>query len=85
MSAGAVPIPSLLGADIDDEIHKTNEARLALAEGAALAEKKLPHLDAEDLAPGWSGGWIDLLIGHALMKEAKALIGAGQAEGNQRN
>jgi tetratricopeptide (TPR) repeat protein len=69
----------------DYRLNKTNEARLALAEGEALAEKKLPHLDAEDLAPGWSAGWIDLLIGHALMKEAKELIEAGQAEGNQRN
>jgi tetratricopeptide (TPR) repeat protein len=56
------------------QLKHSDEARVALARGIDIAETKLPHLDSEDLGVGWSAGWIDLLIGHTLMKEAKALI-----------
>ena len=49
---------------------QTDEARIALAKGVEIAEKRLPQLDSGDLGEGW----LDWIIAHALMREAKALI-----------
>jgi Flp pilus assembly protein TadD len=48
---------------------QTEEARATFAKGVQIAERKLPKLDSGDF-----GNWVDWIIAHALMKEAKALI-----------
>jgi tetratricopeptide (TPR) repeat protein len=54
---------------------QADEANAALARGVDIAESKLPKLDSGDLGDGW----IDWIIAHALIREAKALI-EGQAD-----
>ena len=49
---------------------QTNQARVTLAKGAATATGSLPQLDSGDLGDAW----LDLVIAHALMREARALI-----------
>jgi eukaryotic-like serine/threonine-protein kinase len=49
---------------------QADEARIALAKGVEIAEKKLPRLDSGDLGDGW----LDWIIAHALLREARALI-----------
>ena len=49
---------------------QAGEAGATLAKGVEIAERKLPKLDSGCLG----GGWIDWIIAHALLKEAKALI-----------
>jgi eukaryotic-like serine/threonine-protein kinase len=49
---------------------QAEEARAALAKGIELAEKRLPKLNSGDLGDGW----LDWLIAHILLGEAKALI-----------
>jgi hypothetical protein len=46
------------------------EARVSLAKGVEIAEKKLPKLESGDLGDGWR----DWIIAQALLREAKALI-----------
>jgi eukaryotic-like serine/threonine-protein kinase len=53
--------------------HRSNqadEAGATLARGVAIAERQLPKLDSGDL----EDGWLDWIIAHALMREAKGLI-----------
>ena len=47
-----------------------NEARATLDKGIQIAQSKLPTLESGDLG----GQWIDWLIAHALLDEAKVLI-----------
>ena len=47
-------------------------ASATLAKAVEIAETKLPKLDSGDLGVGWR--WLDWIIAHALMREAKALI-----------
>jgi tetratricopeptide (TPR) repeat protein len=61
----------------DYKLQQNEQAQAALTTGIEIAETKLPRLDSEDLGAGWSPGWIDLLIGHALMREARALVDGG--------
>jgi tetratricopeptide (TPR) repeat protein len=49
---------------------QVQEARLTLAEGIEIAERKLPKLGSGDLGDGW----LDWIIAEVLMREAKALI-----------
>jgi hypothetical protein len=49
---------------------QTNQARVTLAKGAAIATGSLPQLESGDLGDAW----LDLVIAHALMREARALI-----------
>ena len=46
------------------------QARLSLAKGIRILEAKVPLLEGGDLGDGW----VDWLIAHALMREARALI-----------
>ena len=55
-------------------------ARASLAKGAEI-EQKLSKLDSGDLGEGWS----DWIIAHALMSEAKALIGGLPATAKQNS
>jgi hypothetical protein len=55
-------------------IAKVLDAGATLAKGLEIAEKNLPKLDSGDLGEGW----LDWIITHALMREARALI-EGQA------
>ena len=52
-----------------------DQARAALAKGVEIAETKLPKLDSGDLGDDW----LDWIIAHALMSEAKALLGTQPA------
>ena len=51
--------------------NRSDDARAALAKGVEIADSKLPKLDGGEVG----GGWLDWIIAHALLKEAKALIG----------
>jgi hypothetical protein len=55
------------------ELKQTDEARDTLATGFDIVNTKMPKLDSGDLG----SGWVDWIIAHALLAEAKALI-AGQ-------
>ena len=46
------------------------EARATLAKGVEIADSKMPKLESGDIG----GDWVDWIIAHALMREAKALI-----------
>ncbi len=58
---------------------QAQEARAVLAKGVELAENKLPKLDSGDL-----GNWIDWIIAHALMREAKSLIEGQPANATEK-
>jgi hypothetical protein len=49
---------------------QADEARTALAKGVEIAETKLPKLESGDLGDDW----LDWIIAHVLMREARALI-----------
>jgi Flp pilus assembly protein TadD len=51
------------------QLQQIEQARASLAKGAEI-EQKLPKLESGDLGEGW----IDWIIAHALMREAKAMI-----------
>jgi hypothetical protein len=58
---------------------RTDEARDALVKGVKIIDTKMPRLDSGDLG----GDWGDLIIAHALEKEAKELI-EGQSAAGQK-
>ena len=58
--------------------NQVEQARAALAKGTEI-EQQLPKLDSGDIADGW----VDWIIAHALMREAKALIEAQPAAPEQ--
>jgi hypothetical protein len=53
------------------QLGQIEQARASLANGAEI-EQKLPKLDSGDLGEDW----INWIIAHALMREAKAMIGS---------
>ncbi len=55
------------------QLKQIDEARSALARGAEIEQTKLPKLDSGDLG----GGWVDWIIAHTLMNEARTLIDGG--------
>jgi serine/threonine protein kinase len=57
---------------------QTNDARAVLAKGVEIIETRLPKLENGDLGVYW----VDWIITHALMAEAKALIEGGAANSN---
>jgi serine/threonine-protein kinase len=59
-----------------DQLTKVDEARAALAEGVQFAETKMPKSGSGDLGEDW----IDWIIAHALLREAKALIERNDGE-----
>ncbi len=52
------------------QMNQIEEARAALARGLEIEEKELPHVDSGDLGDDW----LDWIIAHALLKEARTLI-----------
>ena len=52
------------------QLKQTDEARAALARGTEIERTKLPKLESGDIGESW----LDWIIAHALMREAKALI-----------
>jgi tetratricopeptide (TPR) repeat protein len=58
----------------NNQLQKHEAARAALLKGVEIVETKLPRLESSDLGDGWN----DVLIAHALLREARALI-----EGNR--
>jgi hypothetical protein len=52
------------------KLGRTDEARTALAESEKVVRERLPPLDAHDLGQDW----IDWVISHALLDEARSLI-----------
>jgi Flp pilus assembly protein TadD len=62
------------------QLQQVEQARASLAKGAEL-EQKLPKLESGDIG----ASWLDWLIAHALMSEAKALIEAPPATAVQNS
>jgi hypothetical protein len=54
---------------------QADEAGATLAKGVEIAERRLPKLDSGDLGDSW----LDWIIAHVFLCEAKALI-EGRAE-----
>lgn len=52
------------------KLGRTDEAHTALAESEKVVQERLPPLDGHDLGPDW----IDWVISHALLDEARNLI-----------
>ena len=52
------------------QLKQTDEARVALAKAIELARTKLPQLGRDNL----DQDWVDWLIAHILLREAKALV-----------
>ena len=52
------------------QLKQIEEARRALAKGAEIEQADLPKLDSGDLG----AGWVDWIIAHELLNEAKALV-----------
>ena len=52
-----------------------DQARAGLAKGVEIAETKLPKVDSGD----FGDDWLDWIIAHALMSEAKAVLGTQPA------
>jgi len=52
------------------QLKQTEEARAALAKASELAQTKLPQLGSDNLEQDW----VDWLIAHILLREAKALV-----------
>jgi tetratricopeptide (TPR) repeat protein len=61
------------------QLGQGDQAREALARAVAIAQKEVPTLQIADL----TGGWVDWLIAHILMREAKALIEESPKTGDQ--
>jgi hypothetical protein len=61
-------------------LQQNEPARASLAKGAEL-EQELPKLDSGDIGEGW----VDRIIAHALMSEARALIGSQPATAEQNS
>jgi serine/threonine-protein kinase len=56
------------------QMNEFDEARSAFDKGIEIEETKLPRFDSAYLGPDWY--WRDLVIAHALKKEAQALLQA---------
>jgi tetratricopeptide (TPR) repeat protein len=70
---------SALMAMADYKLGRVDEALAALAKAAEIADTQLPNIQSR-----WVGhGWGDLLIGHALLREARELI-EGEPNGTVR-
>jgi hypothetical protein len=54
-------------------LHQLDESHAVLAKGVEIADTKLPKLENG----GLDDAWVDWIIAHALMDEAKALIDGG--------
>jgi serine/threonine protein kinase/tetratricopeptide (TPR) repeat protein len=52
------------------QLNQTDAARAAFARGTEIEQMKLPKLESGDIGDSW----LDWIIAHALMREAKALI-----------
>jgi len=52
------------------QLKQIAEARATFAKGLEIVDTKMPKLDSGDLGESW----IDWIIAHALVREAKALI-----------
>jgi WD40 repeat protein/Flp pilus assembly protein TadD len=61
------------------QMNQMEEAREALAKGLEIEEKELPDLDSGDLGDDW----LDWIIAHALLKEARALIEGSSRKGDE--
>ncbi len=61
------------------QMNQMEEARAALAKGLAIEEKELPQLDSGDLGHDW----LDWIIAHALLKEARGLIEGSSKAGDE--
>lgn len=61
------------------QLKETDEARAALAKGLELAQTRLPRLGRDNLEQDW----VDWLIAHLLLREAKALLEGETATTNQ--
>ena len=63
------------------QLKQAHEARAAFVRGAEIEQTKLPKLESGDIG----GNWLDWIIAHALMREAKALIeGAPETKAETR-
>jgi hypothetical protein len=58
------------------QLNQADEARAALAEGVQIVETRLPQLESGDIGVYW----VDWIIAHVLMSEARALIEGGAAK-----
>jgi serine/threonine protein kinase len=56
------------------QLRQSHEARITLARGVEIANAKIPKLDSGDLG----GSWVNCVIAHVLMREAKELIAGEQ-------
>jgi hypothetical protein len=61
-----------------NQLGQSAQARASLAKGAEI-EQKLPKLESGDLG----AGWMDWIVAHALMTEAKALIESNATASNR--
>jgi hypothetical protein len=61
------------------QLKQTDEARVALAKAIELAQTQLPQLGRDNL----DQDWVDWLIAHILLREAKALLEGETATTNQ--
>jgi hypothetical protein len=52
------------------KLKQIGEASATLAQGVEIAEKKSPTLESGNIGDGW----VDWIIAHALVTEARALI-----------
>jgi hypothetical protein len=60
------------------QLGQIEQAHASLAKGIEM-EEKLPKLESGDLGNDWN----DVIIAHALMKEAKAMIASQPAKAGQ--
>ena len=52
------------------QLKQTSEARATLAKAVQIVDTRMVRLDQDSLGDGW----VDWVIAHALLREAKALI-----------
>ena len=64
---------SMLLAMSNYQLHRLDEARVALRRGLEIADTKLPKVESGDLGESWDE-WV---FAQVLMREAKALIEGG--------
>ena len=62
------------------QLKQTDEARATFAKGLEIVNANLPKLESGDIG----GGWIDWIIAHALMREAKELIEGPSATATEK-